>query len=613
MYSRAGFIGSVFLLLVILPAMAQQSSTPAAPSNSTSLPVHQETIIVTGTYQPIPLRESDRSVDVISFDDDRPLYGNWVDGLRLDPSVDVRQRASGLQADLSIRGSSFQQTLVLVDGLRVNDAQSSHHNLDLPIPFTSMERIEVLHGSGSTMYGSDAVGGTVNFITAAPSSTELTLGAAAGNFGSNQQYGSASYSNRMFSGRLSVDRDFSSGFMEDRDYRNLGIASESHLATRLGTTAILVGITDRPFGANQFYGDFNSWERTKGWFVGAAQGIGSTQLAFGYRRHTDEFVLFRDQPSIYENNHITESYQLALRRHEQLSSKVVLFYGAEAYRDTIDSNNLGYHGRKQVAIYVDVKAADIKRFILSVGARGEIYSGDHSQFSPSFALGYRASHKIKLKASVSHAFRLPTYTDLYYQDPANIGNPNLKPERAWGAEAGVLWNMASRTSTELTVFSRWERDGIDYVRANPQSLWQAANIDRLNFTGVEIATRFAVGQLHGCRIGYTGIYGVQNSSGTLMSKYVRNYPSHQATAAWLGVLPGKLDVSTRLGVIDRYAEGSYLLAEVAVRKSFGIVSPFMRLTNITNTGYEEIEGVRMPGRTVLAGLELHLGRENSRK
>lgn len=599
-------------LLSVLGAIAQENPS-ANPNSPKQVPQRTDSVIVTGTYQPIPLHEVDRTVEVVDFGNSHILYDTWIDGLRLDPSVDLQQRAPGVQADLSIRGSSFGQTLVLVDGLRVNDAQSGHHNLDLPIPFASMDRIEVLHGSGSTLYGSDAVGGAVDFITASPAATELILGTGAGNFGINQQYGSLSYAGKKISEALGFTRDFSTGFLPDRDYRNLALSSESRFATRLGTSAVLLGLSDRPFGADRFYGDFPSWERTKSWFVGTSQDLGERmQATFGYRRHTDQFILFRDEPSIYENNHVTESYQFALRRHERLSNEFTLFYGAEAYRDTIDSNNLGYHGRNQGAFYGDLSYTNHKRLSLSGGARVETYGQGETQFSPQVSLGYRLNSRFKLKASISHAFRLPTYTDLYYSDPANLGNPNLKPERAWSYEAGVLWNLNDHVVTEITGFARRERNGIDYVRSSADAPWQAANIDRLNFTGIEIVSTIAQGP-GTFQLGYTGIYGAQQSTGTLTSKYVRNYPVHQATAGWLGRAPGRIELRTRLGVTNRYNQGTYPLAELAATRSFGILSPYFKVTNVTNTGYEEIEGVRMPGRTYLGGMEFRLTREHSQK
>jgi len=127
---------------------------------------------------------------VLSLDsEEQPLlYNSFVDYLHLDPSVDLKQRGTdGVQADLSIRGASFGQSLVLLNGLRINDAQTGHHNMDIPIPLEAIARIEVLHGAGSTLYGADAVGGAVNFITASPRATEVRTRIGFGNFGFNQQ------------------------------------------------------------------------------------------------------------------------------------------------------------------------------------------------------------------------------------------------------------------------------------------------------------------------------------------------------------------------------------------------------------------------------------------
>lgn len=179
--------------LVVFLATLATAQNPPTDADSPKAPSRRETIVVTATYSPAPLEECDRTVDVIEIDQSPTLFRSWADALRLDSSIDLRQRSPETQGDLSIRGSSFGQTLVLVDGIRINDAQSGHHNLDLPIPFESIQRIEVLHGSGSTLDGADAVGGAANFITAAPVATELRVGATGGNFGTNTQNGSAGF------------------------------------------------------------------------------------------------------------------------------------------------------------------------------------------------------------------------------------------------------------------------------------------------------------------------------------------------------------------------------------------------------------------------------------
>ena len=282
--------------------------------------------MVTGTFAPVPAEDVDRSVSVVDTRKEPLLYNHWVDYLQLDSSVDLQQRApDGVQADLSIRGSTFEQTLVLLNGLRMNDVQTSHHDLDLPLPTGSLQRIEILPGAGSTFYGSDAVGGTINFITGPPQCSEVRVGAAVGNFGVNQETMSRFVASRLGE-QLSVARDFSSGFMPDRDYRSLTIFSNTGLHTALGRGLIMLGYGDKPFGANQFYGDFNSWERTKSWFAGLKQNVGKkTEFDLGYRRHSDEFILMRDDPSVYKNNHIDESWQVAIRRAEPVSRNSTLF------------------------------------------------------------------------------------------------------------------------------------------------------------------------------------------------------------------------------------------------------------------------------------------------
>jgi outer membrane cobalamin receptor len=610
-----------WLLLSACVCIAQQPSAPAPSSSSTQSPSPDETIVVTGTFEPLPLSELQRSVMSIDLQEAPLLFTSDVDYLRLDPSVDLRERApGGVQADLSIRGSTFGQTLVLIDGLRVNDAQTGHHNLDLPIPLDSIARIEVLHGAGSTFFGADAMGGAVNFITAPPAATEFRLRAGAGNFGYNEERAVASYATKRWSESITGDRSFSTGFMTDRDYRSAAISSETRLLTALGNTSLLVATADRPFGANQFYGPFNSFERTKGWFASITQDLGTqTIFDFGFRRHTDQFILLRDQPSVYENNHVTESWQAALRRHDDLSKNFVLSYGAEGFRDQIDSNNLGHHGRNRGAVYAAGDFRALNRFSFSVGAREETYNGARGQFSPSASAAYFVSPKLKLRGAVSRAFRIPTYTDLYYSDPANVGNPNLLPESAWSYEGGVDWNSGGRLSFTATGFRRNERNGIDYVKCAPGSLfqngtcfaspgandpWHAYNIDNLRFTGLESLVRYRLNDQQEFDLGYSGLYGAQEALNGLASQYVFNYPSHNAYAGWQGSLGYGILARTRIGVVQRYQRDAYPLWDFSIARTDGRIRPYLQLTNLSDTSYQEIDGVAMPGRAIIGGVEL---------
>jgi iron complex outermembrane receptor protein len=614
-----------FSLLLVgclsFPAFAGDAKPDCAQNGSGAVPEcaaqrpeqkvepRKESVVVTGTFEPVPVEGIDRSVSVIDTREAPLLYNHWLDYLRLDPSVDLQERApDGVQADLTIRGSSFGQTLVLLNGLRMNDVQSAHHNMDLPLPADSIERIEILRGAGSTFYGSDATAGSVNFITGPPQYSEFRAGAAVGNFGVNEQTASTALLHGRWDEQLSMARDFSRGFMADRDYRSLTIFSNSGVQTSLGRTLVMLGFGDKPFGANQFYGNFDSWERTKAWFAGLKQDLGrNTEFDLGYRRHTDEFILFRENPSIYENNHSDESWQTALRRKQPLGQNATMFLGGEGFHESIDSNNLGQHTRSRGALYADYDMRALGRFSFSVGAREEIFAS-HGEFSPTISAGWWLKSGWKLKGSASRAFRLPTYTDLYYSDPANLGNPNLLPETAWSYEGGLLWDQGGRFKAEVTVFERREKNGIDYVRSSPTGIWRAANIDQLNFTGVETSLQVRLPRRQQVEFAYTGLHGAQQALNGLQSKYVFNYPISDGVISWQGLLPGQLVARSRVGVVDRYARDPYALWDAAVAREFPYVAAYLGLSNLTDTQYQEIQGVAMPGRSVVFGLEFILSK-----
>jgi iron complex outermembrane receptor protein len=565
-----------------------------------------DTVIVTGTYDPLPLEEADRPVRSIDVPAVSLLTNTFSDLLKLDSSLDLRQRApNSIQGDLSIRGGGFGQTLILLDGLRMNDVQSGHHNLDVPMPLESISRIEILKGAGSTLYGSDAVGGVVNFITRSPEHSELRLRTALGSFGTNQQQGDLSYAGSRWTEQLTFARDFSTGFIPNRDYRNLSLASRTSLTTSLGTTVLTLATNDRPFGAEQFYGNYNSWERTRTWFASARQSLGeNTDVAFAFRRHTDLFVLYRDRPSVFTNRHAVESYQGSIRRRETIAQNIKLYYGAEIYSDSIDSNNLGLHNRTRSAPYVALDVRALRRFSFSLGMRDEIYGSFNHEFSPTFAAGFWIAPALKLRASISRAFRLPSYTDLYYQDPANIGSPNLRPERAWSYEGGLDWNAGGRVRAAATIFQRRERDGIDYVRSSLNDIWRATNFQRLQFTGIEASVALRAASSQEVEWQYTGLQGAQDAIGGQESKYVFNYPVHSGIMTWKAAFPMGLTTRTRIGILQRYQRDAYGLWDVYAAINRHRIRPFLQLSNVTNTSYEEIPRVAMPGRSILGGFEV---------
>ncbi len=569
----------------------------------------KDVMVVTGTAEPVAIEESDRAVRRQEVRVQSILANTLVDFLNRDASVDLRQRGVGnIQTDVSIRGATFGQTLVLLNGLRLNDVQSGHHSMDVPVPVETLDRVEVLKGAGSTLYGSDAIGGVVNFITKPPETSELRIRGAAGSFGTNQQRVSGAFvRGANFSQQLSAYRDFSSGFMPNRDYRNLALTSSTSFRTSVGTSSILLSHNDKPFGAEQFYGNFNSWERTKTWWASGQQSLGErTQISAAFRKHTDLFVLYRDRPQVFTNRHAVESLQASVRRTEPLGTNTSLHWGVEGWRDDIVSNNLGKHSRARGSGYASLDFRALRRFSLSVGAREEVYRSFDQQFVPSIAGGAWIRSTLKLRASASRAFRLPTFTDLYYQDPGNRGSPLLRPESAWNYEGGVDWNPSAAIRGEVTLFHRRERDGIDYVRTSPTDIWRATNFQSLRFTGVEAAMRVKLRRDRTFDFSYTGLRGAQNALAGTFSKYTFNYPNHQGVAGWQGQLHREWHARVRVGAVQRFARNPYAVADVYAGRTSGRIRPFAQVMNFNGARYQEILGVRMPGRAALLGLEIIL-------
>jgi len=218
------------LLLAALPCLVWLAG---APRPMAAQQVRADTVVVTASADPVPFDSLARTVTVLTRDEIRSLpVRSLAELLDYTAAVDVRSRGPyGVQADFSIRGSSYSQVLVLVDGVRINDSQTAHHNADLPIALEDIERIEILSGPGSALYGADAFGGTINIITARDGSGFRASGLA-GQFGTFEGSARLSVGRGGFRQSLSIFGSRSAGFMFDRDYRTAGFHAGGREAER---------------------------------------------------------------------------------------------------------------------------------------------------------------------------------------------------------------------------------------------------------------------------------------------------------------------------------------------------------------------------------------------
>jgi iron complex outermembrane receptor protein len=239
----------------------------------------------------------------------------------------------------------------------------------------------------------------------------------------------------------------------------------------------------------------------------------------------------------------------------------------------------------------------------------------------------RLTHQLKLRASGGYGFRLPTYTDLYYSDPATIGNPMLKPESAWSGEAGVDWVPSRRVTFSATGFYSRQHYTIDYVRAaslpNPLlpawcivNTWCAVNLSGLRFAGAEAMATLVPAKGQKVQLAWTGVIGAQPPLNGLLSEYALNYPVENLRATWTVALKHALTITNSVAVIKPYQQpgnppwnaAPYPVWNAAVTRDAGKLRPYLRLANLSNTGYQEINGVAMPGRSITGGVSLWLGR-----
>ncbi|HEY6361086.1 MAG TPA: TonB-dependent receptor [Vicinamibacterales bacterium] len=596
MFSRAAAVLMLALLAAATPASAQD-------------PI-RETVVVTAAATPIPFGSVTRTLTVITREQIAQLPVHTVaDVLRLVASVDVRARGErGVQTDFAVRGAHFGQMLMLVDGVRLNDVQSGHHNGDVPVPFDAIERIEVLHGPGSSLFGADAFGGTINVITrreASPASVTVQ----GGSFGLVAGRGHATLARGEIRQLVAASADHSDGFMFERGYATAGFSSRTSIGARSG---LMVSYLWKDFGANGFYGNAPSHEWTNQTLVAVDHRFGSPagwqwNGDASYRTHGDHFLFNVTRPGVAENRHRTHAVLGSLEASRRLRDDTTLTAGIEGGGDWIRSSNLGDHTSGRVSAFGEWRrAAASGRTQLEASLRVDRYSEFGTSWSPGAGIGWWASPRVRLRASAARAFRVPTFTERYYQDPANWARPDVQAETAWAGDGGGDLFLADGLSASATLFGRLENDVIDWLRPTPADRWRTYNIRDVDTLGIELTVRKTLPAGAFVLAGYTAL-DVRATAVTQLSKYVLDYAPHTMTATAVIPLPGEIRLAPRIEYKHRTRSTGtldYTLLDARIGRRFGAFELFLEGTNLLNEPYEEIALVPMPGRAVVLSVRV---------
>ena len=435
-----------------------------------------------------------RSVEVITRDDlERRASRSLSDLLALALGVDVQPR-SPAQADLGLRGSTFNQVVILVDGVRVSDVQSGHYALDLAVPTAMIERIEILRGTGSALYGSDAIGGVVNIVTR----TDSTFGEVrtrVGSFGGAS--GSAAVGRKAFGSpvRVAADIDRSSGHRDGTDYRISNVRGSAERMLGVARLSADAGLGVRQFGAADFYSPYPSFETTRSNTAAlrmvAPIGPSVTLSAAAHtRRHSDVFTLKREDPAFYQNTHLSWQSGVESSAELRVSPMLAAAVGGELFDARLRSARLGDHEEQRQAAFAEATVGHAGGATLDAGLRGDWSSVNEAFASPSLAIAVPVGRAAQLRASSGRGFRAPSWTERYYRDPANIGDSTLRAERFTAHEVGVRLTPVRWASADVAVYERRAHSLIDWARPSGSSAstpWHTMNFASATYRGIEAA------------------------------------------------------------------------------------------------------------------------------
>ena len=581
-------------------------------SNATAQEKNIDEVTITGKLMDLPLKKSSVNVTIIDKSQIQNSAAQSVEEvLAYYTGMDIRKRgANGIQTDLSIRGSSFEQVLLLVNGIRMADSQTGHNSMNLPFDLATVEKIEILKGTAARGFGNGAYAGVINIITKPNSKNNLIVSGEGGDFKS-YAYGAASnFGTEKFRNFIQVNNSESDGYRYNTDYKIKNIWYQNNLAIKDGNLKLMAGIQEKKFGANGFYASPAFTDQYEEVQVSLVSAIFEKKLSeninfnakTSWRRAQDMYLFLRNNPSYYRNLHIGNNVGVDISAN--FKSKLgITGIGADLRKEFLASNNLGSRERFVSQAFLEHHFSLFNENLnISPGISWTKFSDGKDYFLPGIDISYNEDNN-KFYVNFAKVNRIPTYTDLYYVSRAEQGNPNLKAETAWSGEFGYQY-QEGQNYLKYSMFWRKTENAIDWQKASPTSLWTAQNIGTLEIKGFEVEANHQVNHWLGYSFGYTYLDN-QNLDKAIASRYSLDNLRHQFVAKLRNNFKG---LSNEL--IYRYNErvnlGSYNLLDDKISYQFKNFNVYVLVNNITNSDYIETSLVPMPGRWFHAGFTYNI-------
>jgi len=619
-----------------------------------------DTMEVSALRVPLRISETGRSISVIGSREIQNMAATSLDEiLQTIAGVELQSRGGfGVQGDILLRGSTFTQVLVLIDGMKLNDPLTGHFNSYIPVTKSEIERIEVLRGAASSIYGADAVGGVINIITKTFSNREnetrydgeLTYGAHKlidinqGFFSSLNKLkigGGISYI--QSEGELIPETVIDTATTLDAynnffDIKTVGFSLAYDINNSIKLKA-RTSFDHRDFGARYFYTTSifdksvetvsNYWNHLQ---LEKNTNTSTTDLNLTYKYNTDRFEFSPDFPST--NEHLSQFYNVTLNHLKIINDQVTLKVGTQVDLRKINSTDRGDHSDLHYGAY----AMGVYRknsLNLSLSVRGDQDNNYGLAVTPSFNVSY-VLPTISFRASAGSSIRAADYTERFVSNNLenltpgrSLGNPNLRAEKSWSEEIGIDFSPTQNWRISATAFARQSDNLIDYAAKNESEIgtligngslqdgeeyFFAQNISNVNTKGIELESTLNYNINKNTSLHWVIGYTAQNTSNEeeIISVYISSHANHllntrftferkDITFSLNGIYKNRDQLIA--SSINQELKSSYLLWNtkigIQLLDQFGI---HLSMRNIFNEKYQNILGAQMPGRWILGGV-----------
>jgi len=508
------------------------------------------------------------------------------------------------------------------------------------VSLKNIERIEILEGPAARVYGPNAFSGAINIITTPEDGTGLKTDISRGQYNLSDYNISGHLKIAKWNQMIAYNRIKSDGYTENTDFKIWNAFYHSVLATKAGKFDFQFGKTNKDFGANSFYSARfpNQFEATKTTFTSLKFSTGNkihfTPSVY-WKRHQDRFELFRSNPDSFytgHNYHLTHVYGGSLNAWTESSlGKTAL--GAEVRSENIKSNVLGTPMEKQEEVpgepghfftksysrtttsFFAEHSIYLNKLAISAGAMANHISdlGSGWNVYPGVDISFAFTDHLKIYGSANSSLRMPTFTDLFYSSPTNIGNPDLKAEKSTTLEGGLKYTTTG-FSARAGVYNRKGKDLIDWVKENDTDKWETRNLTRITSNGFEMSSDFYPEEVFKSsfitKVGINYAYNqLEKGDINLISYYVLDNLKHKFDINLSHKIWRKLNASWAATYQDR--NGMRTLTESF--QPFWLVNTrimwksksseiYLMASNLFDKSYYDFKTVEQPGRWISMGV-----------